>query len=140
MANRYFNKQVSPKGYAAGGAVKAAVKAVAKSKAGKSFSKSLSKAKERMFKDLGLKKEYDAAMKSSAEGSFGEPFRSKMKAVEKKARKKLGIGDKEGVFSMYKKMREKYGLKGDVPTRGAGAKGKTFEERLEKISKKAKEK
>ena len=154
MANKFYNKQVSPKGYAAGGAVEAAVKAAAKSKAAKKtkeiisrktkeFTSSLSKAKDKMYKDLGLGKEYQAAKKAPMERPFGDPFKSKMKSVEKKARKKLGIGEKEGPFSTYKKMREKYGLKGDIPTRfrrfgGKRVKGKTFEERSEKVSEMAK--
>ena len=156
MANKFFNKQVTPrKSYAVGGVVKSAVKAAAKSKAAtktkeiisrktKEFTSSLGKAKEKMYKDLGLSKEYKAAKDAPVERPFGGAFREKMKSVEKKARKKLGIGENEGVFATYKKMREKYGLKGDIPSRfrkfgGKKVKGKTFQERADTIYKMTKE-
>jgi hypothetical protein len=94
MANKFFNKQVTPrKSYAVGGVVKSAVKAAAKSKAAtktkeiisrktKEFTSSLGKAKEKMYKDLGLSKEYKAAKDAPVERPF-ETFEERSDTISK---------------------------------------------------------
>ncbi len=104
----------------------------------KEFYKSLSEAKKRMYEDLGLTKEAKRVSKLPSERPFGDPQATAEKQLEKKVRKKLGIGPKEGVFATYKVMRKKYGLKGDVLGRSRTFRGKrlkgTFEERGSELS------
>ena len=104
----------------------------------KEFYKSLSEAKKRMYEDLGLTKEAKRVSKLPSERPFGDPQATAEKQLEKKVRKKLGIGPKEGVFATYKVMRKKYGLKGDVLNRSRTLGGKrlkgTFEERGSELS------
>ena len=103
----------------------------------KEFYKSLSEAKKRMYEDLGLTKEAKRVDKLPMERPFGDPRAQAKKALDKKVRKKLGIGEKEGPFTTYKLMREKYGLKGDIPNRFRGKRLKgTFEDRAKQISEK----
>ena len=106
----------------------------------KEFYKSLSEAKKRMYEDLGLTKEAKRVDKLPMERPFGDPYQSGKGVLEKKVRKKLGIGEKESPFATYKVMRKKYGLKGDIPGRSRKFRGKrlkgTFEDRSEQISKK----
>ena len=108
----------------------------------KEFYKSLSEAKKRMYKDLGLTKEAKRVDKLPMERPFGDPYVKGKKMLEKKVRKKLGIGPKESPFATYKVMRKKYGLKGDIPGRSRTFRGKrlkgTFEERIDELSKKLK--
>ena len=103
----------------------------------KEFYKSLSEAKKRMYEDLGLTKEAKRVDKLPSERPFGDPQASARKQLEKKVRKKLGIGPKEGIFETYKVMRKKYGLKGDVLNRSRTFRGKrlkgTFEYRGDEL-------
>ena len=105
----------------------------------KEFYKSLKEAKKRMYEDLGLTKEAKRVANLPSERPFGDPQATAQKQLEKKVRKKLGIGPKEGVFATYKVMRKKYGLKGDVLGRSRTFRGKrlkgTFEERGSELSK-----
>ena len=146
IAKRGFGRA----GYAVGGVVKKITKEAARSKGAqkakeviarksKEFYKSLSEAKKKMYKDLGLTKEAKKVDKLPMERPFGDPYMKGKKALDKKVRKKLGIGEKESPFAAYKVMRKKYGLKGDIPGRSRRFRGKrlkgTFEERSEQISK-----